>query len=74
MPNPPSPHFFRRQSDGSVRVRLKFTPDEADVIEEAAGRTPLVRYIHQVINESALRDAESAREERRRSLPKPDDF
>lgn len=70
----PSPHFFRRQADGSVRVRMKFTSEEADVIEEAAKSTPLLRYLHQVINETARRDADEARRERRRSLPDPDDF
>lgn len=41
-----SPHFFRREADGSVRLRIRFTPDEAALIEEAAGQTPLMLDIH----------------------------
>lgn len=48
-----SPHFFRREADGSVRLRIRFTPEEASLIEEAAGETPLMLYIHRVLNDRA---------------------
>jgi hypothetical protein len=50
---PKSPHFFERQPDGSVRLRIRFREDEAAVIEEAAGDTPLLEYIHKVLNDRA---------------------
>lgn len=67
MPQP-NPHFFHRQSDGSVRIRIRFTPEEADVIEEAAGSTPLLTYIHQTINTSARIDANDRRKKRQKEL------
>lgn len=48
-----SPHFFKRENDGSVRLRVRFTPEEASLIEEAAGETPLLLYIHRVLNDRA---------------------
>lgn len=49
----PNPHFFQRERDRSVRLRLRFTEEEADLIEEAAGDTPLVAYIHRVLRDRA---------------------
>lgn len=48
-----SPHFFKREADGSVRLRVRFTPEEASLIEEAAGETPLLLYIHRVLGDRA---------------------
>ena len=48
-----SDRFFERQRDGSVRLRIRFTPEEANLIEEAAGETPLLLYIHRVLNDRA---------------------
>lgn len=48
-----SPHFFRREADASVRLRIRFTPEEASLIEEAAGQTPLLLYIHRVLGDRA---------------------
>lgn len=48
-----SPHFFRREPDGTVRVRIRFTEEEAAQIEEGAGETPLMLYIHRVLAERA---------------------
>jgi hypothetical protein len=48
-----SPHFFKREADGSVRLRIRFTPEEANLIEEAAGETPLLLYIHRVLGDRA---------------------
>lgn len=52
-PRQMSPHFFKREADGSVRLRIRFTPEEAAAIEEAAGETPLLLYIHRVLAERA---------------------
>lgn len=48
-----NPHFFKREADGSVRLRIRFTPEEAALIEEAAGETPLLLYIHRVLGDRA---------------------
>jgi hypothetical protein len=56
-----SAHFFRRERDGSVRLRIRFTPEEAALIEEAAGDTPLLLYIHRVLRHMAHQHIERAR-------------
>lgn len=64
-----SPHFFKREADGSVRLRIRFTAEEAALIEEAAGDTPLLLYIHRVLGERAryhISKAEEARSNRKR--------
>lgn len=66
-----NPFFFKRDSDGSVRVRMRFTREEADIIEEAAGDTPLLPYLYEVINERAEQDAQEARLDRARVVPAP---
>lgn len=66
-----NPFFFKRDSDGSVRVRMRFTREEADIIEEAAGDTPLLPYLYEVINERAEQDAREARLDRARAVPAP---
>jgi hypothetical protein len=43
----------RRNADGSVRVRIRFTAEEAALIEDGAGDTPLMLYIHRVLNTRA---------------------
>ncbi len=63
-----SPHFFVREDDGSVRLRIRFTPDEADLIEEGAGDTPLLAYIHRQIMDRARLHAERARRQRHAEL------
>lgn len=66
-----SPHFFRRENDGSVRLRIRFTPEEAALIEEAAGDTPLLLYIHRVLNERArfhIQRADDSHDERRKEV------
>lgn len=63
-----SEHFFRREADGSVRIRLRLTPEEAALIEEGAGKTPLILYIHRVLNERAryhVRQRENKKSSRR---------
>jgi len=63
-----SPHFFKRDHDGSVRVRIRLSPEEASLIEEAAGDTPLIPYMHRVLMSRAKIHAENARRERRKQL------
>lgn len=53
----PSTHFFARESDGSVRLRIRFDAERASLIEKAAGDTPLLEWIDRVIYEGAVRDA-----------------
>lgn len=65
-----NPHFFRRDDDGSVRIRMRFTKHEADLIEEAAGDQPLVSFMREIIMDAAetrSREAEDARLDRLRS-------
>lgn len=45
----PNPHFFTRDADGSVRFRMRLDPEEAALIEEGAGTTPLMLYMHRVL-------------------------
>lgn len=64
-----SPHFFDREPDGSVRLRLRFSSEEADVIEEAAGTTPLITWIVRTVVEVAEDEAEEARQNRPKVRP-----
>lgn len=58
----PNPHFFRREQDGTVRLRIRFTDEEASLIEEAAGKTPLLVYIHRVLRERARYHVKKSRQ------------
>lgn len=64
----PSANQFRRDPNGTVRIRMRFGPEEADLIEEAAGDTPLVTYMKRVLLERAKVHAEKAGKERQRRL------
>lgn len=57
-----NPRFFEREPGGSVRLRIRLTADDASLVEEAAGSTPLVRWIHNAITQAAHRDVTAARE------------
>lgn len=57
-----NPHFFKREADGTVRLRIRFSEEEASLIEEAAGKTPLLIYIHKVLRERAKYHITKARE------------
>lgn len=57
----PSPAFFDRESDGSVRIRLRFAPDLASLIEEAAGRTPLMVWVYRTLEQAARRQIEQTK-------------
>jgi hypothetical protein len=59
-----SPHFFMREGDGSVRLRIRLSPEEASRIEEAAGTTPLLSWIHQTLQDAARRQVQSERDQR----------
>ena len=61
-----SPHFFARESDGTVRLRMRFSSDEASLFEEAAGNTPVMVWIHRTLGEAARRQVKARREK----LPK----
>lgn len=67
-----SPAFFRRDNDGSVRLRLRFEPDLASLIEEAAGRTPLMVWIYRTLEDAARRQVEASRKARPRVSPPVD--
>lgn len=66
MPKKPvhNPHFFTREADGSVRLRLTLTAEEASLIEEAAGPTPLLLWMHRVWGQQARYHIKRAREGR----------
>lgn len=64
-----SPYFFEREADGSVRLRIRFSEEDANLIEEAAGRSALVPYILKAVVDAAQRDVEEARRSRPRVRP-----
>ena len=66
-----SPHFLARESDGSVRLRMRFTGEEAALFEEAAGKTPIMLWLHRTLKEAAQKEVEAARA-RRAPLPPPE--
>jgi hypothetical protein len=56
-------HRFTRNSDGTVRIRMKFTPEEANDIERVADG-PLIEWLYAIIldfvqDELEFRDRES---------------
>lgn len=59
-----SPHFFAREPDGTVRLRVRFDGPEASLIEEAAGDTPLMIWLHAAVNKVAHDDVVKARRAR----------
>lgn len=70
-PAPRSRHFFDREPDGSVRLRIRFDSDEADLIEEAAGDTGLLLWLHRTWRSAAERQVEIGRADR--PVPHPVD-
>lgn len=61
-----NPHFFRRDKDGAARVRIRFAPDEVALIEDAAGETPLLLFLHRIIGHEC-REQLVKREQARRA-------
>lgn len=59
-----SPHFFAREGDGTVRLRIRFTGEEASLFEEAAGTTPIINWIHETLTEVARQQVQDARDQR----------
>lgn len=68
----PSKHFLAREGDGSVRLRMRFTSEEASLFEEAAGDTPIMNWIHQALNEAAQAAVDVARSQRE-TVPPPEE-
>lgn len=56
-----SPYFFERDRDGSVRLRLRLSPEEASLIEEAAGTVPLMSWIYRTLSTEASARVEENR-------------
>lgn len=63
-----SPHFFAREADGSVRIRVRFENEEAALFEEAAGDTPVMIWLHRTLTAAAQRQV---REQRKNRTPAP---
>jgi len=70
MTTPHHRSFFTRNTDGTVRVRLKFRGEEATMIEEAAGEMPPVAWLHQTINDAAVRKVRRDRKSKNIAPPK----
>ncbi len=64
---PRSRNFFDREPDGSVRLRIRFDSEEADLIEEAAGDTGLLLWLHRTWRAAATRQVDEARRSRPRA-------
>jgi len=57
----PSALFFTRESDGSVRIRFRFSSELASLIEEAAGTTPLMLWCYRTLEAAARRQIDLAK-------------
>ena len=66
---PLNPHFIAREENGSARIRIRFTAEEASLIEEAAGSTPVMEWIYQTLNSAAKLQAAENRQQRRKAPP-----
>lgn len=66
-----SKHFLARESDGSVRLRMRFKGEEAALFEEAAGNTPIMLWMHRTLVEAARRQVRAARAQRE-TIPPPE--
>lgn len=67
-----SPHFFNREADGTVRLRIRFNSDEAALMEEAAGDTPVMVWLHRTLTAAANRQVKEARRKRGKVDPPAD--
>lgn len=68
-PRRQNPNFFARDPDGSVRLRVRLTGETASLVEEAAGRQPLMDWLYKAIEARAREDIELARASRPRIDP-----
>lgn len=66
-----SKHFLAREGDGSVRLRMRFTGDEASLFEEAAGDTPVMLWIHRALKQAATQQVKADRARRQAMIPPP---
>lgn len=64
-----SDHFFDREADGTVRLRIRFENDEASLFEEAAGDTPVMLWMHRTLQAAAKRQVREARRSRQQVAP-----
>lgn len=71
MPTPRqhNPHFFNREPDGTVRLRIRFENEEASLFEEAAGETPVMVWIHRTLAAAAKRQVREQRKNRPKVPP-----
>lgn len=72
-PRKHSPHFFAREPDGSVRLRIRFENDEASLFEEAAGETPVMVWLHRTLGEVAKRQVQERRRKQGNIAPPQDE-
>jgi hypothetical protein len=68
-PRKHSPHFFAREADGSVRLRLRFEGEEAALFEEAAGDTPVMTWLYRTLSAAAKRQVQEQRRNRPTAPP-----
>jgi hypothetical protein len=66
-----SQHFLLREDDGTVRLRMRFSHEEASLFEEAAGDTPIMLWLHRALKGAAEREVRKLRA-RRADLPPPE--
>ncbi len=71
QPRQHNPHFFNRDKDGTVRVRIRFDNEEAALFEEAAGDIPVMVWLHQTLGRAAREQVSQARRERA-AIPPPE--
>lgn len=64
-----SAHFFQRENDRTVRLRIRFSDEEATLIEEAAGSTRLVDWITSTVIARAHNEVERIRHDRPTAPP-----
>lgn len=56
--------FLTREADGSARPRIRFSPEQVALFEEAAGDTPVIDWIRQTLDQAARRQVANARRRR----------
>lgn len=71
-PRKHSPHFFNREPDGTVRLRIRFDGEEAALFEEAAGDVPVMIWLHRTLAAEARRQVKEARKKRAKVDPPTD--
>jgi hypothetical protein len=59
-----NPHFFNREPDGTVSLRIRFENEEASLFEEAAGDTPVMVWLHRTLEAAAKRQVREQRKNR----------